>query len=199
MTMPQPLMRFGSDPNIGIAQDATARMQALRNRLQSMQQQDAGMGNAMTDYYKQHNQQMQQQKAQAEVQPQPVQQTQQYQQPTGQPSGNLGGWIQSALQKLRLGSEYAPGVANMIRHESGGNPQAINKWDSNWKAGHPSMGLMQTIQPTFQRWALPGYNQNVYDPVSNIIAGIRYAQNRYGNDMLRAGGRRNSRGGYIGY
>ena len=37
----------------------------------------------------------------------------------------------------------------IIQHESGGNPNAINNWDSNAAAGMPSKGLMQTIDPTF--------------------------------------------------
>jgi hypothetical protein len=119
--------------------------------------------------------------------------------PVGKGGGGVDDWINQALGILKLDSGFAPGIKNMIMKESSGNPNAINKWDSNWKKGTPSKGLMQTIDPTFKQWALPGYNSNVFDPVSNIIAGIRYAQNRYGNDMLRAGGRKNSAGKYIGY
>ena len=113
--------------------------------------------------------------------------------------GNLHQWISTALGKLHMDPGLEGGIANMIQHESGGNPNAINKTDSNWIAGHPSKGLMQTIDSTFQGNALPGYNTNVYDPVSNIIAGTRYAVNRYGVNMLRSGGRKNSAGNYIGY
>jgi SLT domain-containing protein len=87
----------------------------------------------------------------------------------------------------------------MIQKESSGNPRAINNWDSNAKKGTPSKGLMQTIDPTFKQWALPGYNSDVYDPVSNIIAGVRYAQNRYGDGMLKTGGRKKANGSYKGY
>lgn len=118
--------------------------------------------------------------------------------PTG--GGNdLDSWIRQALSITGLDESYLPGIKNMVLKESSGNPKAINNWDSNAKKGTPSKGLMQTIDPTFQRWALPGYNTDVYDPISNLIAGIRYAQNRYGNDMLKAGGRKNAQGKYIGY
>ena len=113
--------------------------------------------------------------------------------------GNLHQWISTALGKLGMDPGLEPGIANMIQHESGGNPNAINKTDSNWLAGHPSKGLMQTIDGTFQANALPGYNSNVYDPVSNIIAGTRYAVNRYGAAMVKSGGRRDSNGNYLGY
>jgi SLT domain-containing protein len=34
---------------------------------------------------------------------------------------------------------------------------------------------MQTIDATFAAHALPGYNKDIYDPLSNLIAGERYA------------------------
>ena len=72
-------------------------------------------------------------------------------------------------------------VDTIVQHESGWNPNAINKTDSNAAAGDPSRGLMQTIGATFREYALPGYNQNIFDPLSNLIAGIRYAVRRYGS------------------
>jgi SLT domain-containing protein len=67
----------------------------------------------------------------------------------------------------------------IIKHESGGNPGAINLTDSNAAAGDPSKGLMQTISTTFNAYALPGH-RSIYNPVDNIIAGVRYAIARYG-------------------
>jgi WXG100 family type VII secretion target len=52
--------------------------------------------------------------------------------------------------------------------------------NSNAAAGTPSIGIMQTIQPTFNSYALPGHG-NIYNPVDNIIAGVRYALSRYGS------------------
>ncbi len=68
----------------------------------------------------------------------------------------------------------------IVEHESSWNPNAINLTDSNAAAGHPSQGLMQTIPGTFNEYALPGYNTNINDPLSNLVAGIRYADSRYG-------------------
>lgn len=113
--------------------------------------------------------------------------------------GGVDQWINQALGILKLDPSYAPGIRNMILKESSGNPRAVNNWDSNAKKGTPSKGLMQTIDPTFKQWALPGYDKDVYDPISNIIAGVRYAQNRYGDQMLKSGGRKNRAGKYIGY
>lgn len=115
------------------------------------------------------------------------------------PTGNLGDWIRQAIKLTsHTGMGLAPGIRNMIIHESGGRPDAINNWDSNAKAGTPSIGLMQTIQPTFNEYAKRGHT-NIYNPVDNIIAGLRYALKNYGHGMVRAGGRHDSRGNYIGY
>jgi SLT domain-containing protein len=63
--------------------------------------------------------------------------------------------------------------------ESSGNPSAVNNWDSNAAAGTPSEGLMQTIQPTFDSYALSGHT-DIMNPVDNIVAAVRYANATYG-------------------
>ena len=114
--------------------------------------------------------------------------------------GSVGGWVRQALGILGLDpARYSEGIMHMIQKESGGNPKAVNNWDSNAAKGTPSKGLMQTIEPTFKAYALKGYDQDIFDPVSNIIAGVRYAQKRYGLDMLAAGGRKDKSGQYKGY
>jgi len=95
---------------------------------------------------------------------------------------NLDGWIREA-QAILAANGYKVSynaIYQTVMHESGGNPKAVNGWDSNAAAGHPSIGLMQTIQPTFNAYALPGHT-NIYNPVDNIIAGARYAAARYGS------------------
>jgi hypothetical protein len=69
-------------------------------------------------------------------------------------------------------------LLQLAMNESGGNPNAINLWDSNAMAGIPSMGLMQTIQPTFDAYSLGG---SIWDPVANAVAAIRYMLDRYGS------------------
>lgn len=82
----------------------------------------------------------------------------------------------------------------IILHESRGNPKAVNNWDTNAAQGTPSMGLMQTIEPTFKSYALPGH-RNILDPVDNIIAATRCAIDKYGSvanvpgvEGIRSGG-----------
>ena len=121
-------------------------------------------------------------------------------QPAGPlPKGDLAAWIAQAEKLVGIDGSFTSGINSMIQHESGGHPNDTNNWDSNAKAGHPSQGLMQTIPDTFRANALPGYDKNILDPVSNIVAGVRYARARYGDQMIKNGGRHDSRGNYIGY
>lgn len=100
-------------------------------------------------------------------------------------SAGVEQWESTVAQALKMTGQY--NEANVKRTlyqmqtESGGNPKAINLWDSNAKKGIPSKGLMQVIDPTFKAYAMPGFNSNVYDPLSNILASIRYAVSRYGS------------------
>lgn len=119
-------------------------------------------------------------------------------------SGQVKDWIDQALKLLQANGVDISGIdpndiATIIQYESGGNPNAINNWDSNAAAGTPSMGLMQTIGPTFNSNALPGHT-SVYNPVDNIAAGVQYALHRYGS-ISNVPGIRNlhSGGHYVGY
>lgn len=91
------------------------------------------------------------------------------------------GIVRKALWKTGQPASLADLVLMQMRTESSGNPKAINLWDSNAKRGTPSKGLMQVIGPTFRAYAMKGYASNIYDPLSNIIASIRYALANYGS------------------
>ncbi|AOG31043.1 peptidase M23 [Lactiplantibacillus plantarum] len=68
----------------------------------------------------------------------------------------------------------------VIARESNGDPSVVNNWDSNAKMGMPSMGLVQTIRPTFEAYKFPGHNNplNGYD---DLLAGIHYMKAKYGS------------------
>lgn len=99
---------------------------------------------------------------------------------SGGASGNVAGWLQSALAITGAPSSWLGPLSTLVQHESGGDPNAINLWDSNAKAGHPSKGLFQTIDSTFASYAIKGLG-DIYNPVSNAVAGIRYIMDRYGS------------------
>jgi hypothetical protein len=87
----------------------------------------------------------------------------------------------------------------IVQKESAWNPNAVNNWDSNAAKGTPSKGLMQTIGPTFNSYAIPGH-KNILDPVDNMVAGIRYAVDRYGSLQNVPGVKAVARGAaYRGY
>ena len=100
-------------------------------------------------------------------------------------SAGVEQWRSTVIRALKMEGEY--NAANVKRTlyqmqtESGGNPRAINLWDSNAKKGIPSKGLMQVIDPTFRTYARSGFDKNIYDPLSNILASVRYAKSRYGS------------------
>ncbi|AZF91428.1 tail length tape-measure protein [Streptococcus phage CHPC1040] len=66
-----------------------------------------------------------------------------------------------------------------IQRESNGDSTVQNNWDSNARAGHPSIGLMQTIGPTFNAYKHPGHN-NIRNGYDNLLAAINYIKHRYG-------------------
>ncbi|WP_327148022.1 transglycosylase SLT domain-containing protein [Nocardia sp. NBC_01329] len=93
----------------------------------------------------------------------------------------------------------AADIATITRYESSGNPHAMNNRDSNTGAGTPSKGLIQTIDPTFAAYSLPG-QRNIWDPVDNIVAGVRYAIERYGSVANVPGvGQLREGGSHVGY
>lgn len=92
--------------------------------------------------------------------------------------GALASWITEAISITGVPASWFTGLVTIAKRESGGNPKAINLWDSNAKAGHPSKGLMQTIDGTFNHYSLPGH-KDIYNPVDNAIAAIRYILARY--------------------
>lgn len=70
-------------------------------------------------------------------------------------------------------------ILQTIKRESNGDPNAINNWDSNAMAGHPSIGLMQTIGPTFEAYKHAGHD-NIRNGYDNLLAAINYIKHRYG-------------------
>ncbi|MGW5647582.1 transglycosylase SLT domain-containing protein [Saccharopolyspora sp. NPDC003752] len=139
-----------------------------------------------------------------EAAPEPAKQEQPAEQVAEKPKDQIGAWIDEAIGVLDQhgiprDQIDADAIRTIIMHESNGDPSATNGWDSNAAAGTPSIGLMQTIEPTFQSYALPGHG-DIYNPVDNIIAATRYAMTTYGSvaDVPGVAGLR-SGGSYSGY
>ena len=101
------------------------------------------------------------------------------------PSAGVEQWRTLATRALQMTGQYSEAnlqrLLYQMQTESGGNPNAINNWDINAINGTPSKGLMQVIDPTFRAYAMAGYDKNIYDPLSNMLASIRYAVSTYGS------------------
>jgi SLT domain-containing protein len=94
--------------------------------------------------------------------------------------------VTRVLKELGLSLDYTDLVLHRIQVESGGNPKAINNWDSNAKAGYPSQGLMQTIPQTFAAYAGPYKKLGITNGLASIYAGLNYATHRYGSGWPKA-------------
>lgn len=104
----------------------------------------------------------------------------------GNPSGHsVNRWRPYVVRALKANgfaatdSQVAAWM-KVIKRESNGDPSVINTWDRNAQLGHPSKGLVQTIQPTFDAYKFKDHNNplNGYD---DLLAGIRYMKAIYGS------------------
>lgn len=79
--------------------------------------------------------------------------------------------IRAAAAKMHVAISGADisHIMNVIKHESGGRADAVNHWDSNAKAGHPSKGILQFVQSTFDNYAVAGHH-NIMSPFDQLLA-----------------------------
>ena len=87
---------------------------------------------------------------------------------------------------INLTSGAMTAILKRINQESGGDPNITNNWDSNAKAGHPSTGLLQFIQPTFDNWLPKGFANVIHNGASQIAA--MFNNSNYLRDISVAGG-----------
>lgn len=95
-------------------------------------------------------------------------------------------YARSVIQKAQriLGGKYKGdyvlnNMMKLAKRESSYDASAVNNWDSNAKAGHPSKGLFQMIDTTFAANAKKGYS-NFGNPVHQAISAMQYIQRKYG-------------------
>jgi hypothetical protein len=89
-------------------------------------------------------------------------------------------WVREAMRITGVGEDWFEPLMKRMMQESGGNPAAQNDWDSNAKAGTPSRGLFQTIDSTFKKYKVEGFD-DIWNPVHNAVAAINYMKARYGS------------------
>src|SRR5699024_10254057 len=91
----------------------------------------------------------------------------------GKAGGKYGSTIKKALGMAGLPqtSKYIKAWQEQARTESTFNPKAKNPSGAS--------GLVQVKPGTFNQYKLPGHG-NIWNPLDNLIAGMRYAKARYG-------------------
>lgn len=111
--------------------------------------------------------------------------------PPGKGVERWRGLAMQALQYTGQDPKWVDLLLKRMNQESGGNPLAVNNWDSNAQRGDPSIGLMQNIGSAFPERAKELAGRGITDGFANMVASIRYTLGRYGS--LSAWGRK---GGY---
>jgi LysM repeat protein len=103
--------------------------------------------------------------------------------------GRVSSWTTQACGIMDVpAAHWVRGYEVLCTRESSGNPNAINTYDSNAHGplqsdGHPlhcSRGVAQCIPDTFASNHVAGTSDDIYNPVANIAASMRYVMNRYG-------------------
>lgn len=91
--------------------------------------------------------------------------------------------VRQALQRTGLPMSLEDNWLRQIASESGGNPRAVqgNIGDINNRSGDLAKGLVQVIGATFKAFRDPSLPNDRFNPLSSLVAGMRYASSRYGN------------------
>lgn len=106
--------------------------------------------------------------------------------------GSVPDVIRQAMQITGVDASWGPYLKLLMQVESGGNPLARNPIWVNYRTGqqargprpgpgwYQATGLYQMMEPTFRAYAIPGHT-DIYNPLDNTIAAIRYIADRYGH------------------
>lgn len=97
-----------------------------------------------------------------------------------------GKWLSTVKKALVLAglptsSSYVNAWMKQIQTESGGNPKAMGGNDG--LAEGNAMGLVQVKPGTFATNKFPGMG-DIWNPLHNLVAGMRYAKGRFGSNLL---------------
>lgn len=103
----------------------------------------------------------------------------------------------AAKMKVSVSAGDIAHILNVVQHESNNQAHAQNNWDSNAQAGHPSKGVLQFIDGTFNKYAMPGHN-DIWKPFDQLLA--MFNDTSWRSDLtlggwIPHGGRRFANGG----
>jgi len=111
--------------------------------------------------------------------------------------GELDDWIRAAVKIAGVGDDWVSGLTWLAMHESSGvptkrNPVGVGPGGS----GEHAAGLMQTIPSTFEAYRDDSLPNDIYNPIANAVAAIKYIQKRYKGDLQGVISGWGARGGY---
>lgn len=75
----------------------------------------------------------------------------------------------AARMKVSVSAADISHILNVVQHESNNQAHAQNNWDINAKEGHPSKGVLQFIDGTFNKYAMPGHT-DIWKPFDQLLA-----------------------------
>ena len=92
-------------------------------------------------------------------------------------SAQVGAWLSMALMESGTSVSWLPALQQLVKKESGGNPNAYN---GTSVGGQHATGLMQMLPSTFRAYMAAGHG-NITNPLDNILSAINYIKARYGS------------------
>jgi hypothetical protein len=98
--------------------------------------------------------------------------------------GDVVSWLNDAMDITGVGNNWLAGLQKLVKLESGGDPHNVNPEDVIDSRGvnlGKAKGLLQMLTPTFQSHRDRSLPDDVFDPVANAVAAIRYIQAEYGH------------------
>ncbi len=107
--------------------------------------------------------------------------------------GDLDEWITKGIDLggvFRDDPSTHAAIKSRAMQESGGDPNAVNNWDSNAAAGIPSKGLMQIIEPTWMANTteqIGNFVDNWMNPIKSVATATRYMKSVYGGPVGATG------------
>ena len=75
----------------------------------------------------------------------------------------------AAKMKVSVSAGDISHILTVVQHESNGDARSVNNWDINAQEGHPSKGVLQFIDGTFNKYAVKGHH-DIWKPFDQILA-----------------------------
>lgn len=110
--------------------------------------------------------------------------------------GDVDDWIKAAISITGVGDSWFEGMKRLVGWESSGDPTNVNPTEV---LGQHASGLVQMLPSTFEAYRLKDLPDDIFNPISNTVASIRYIQDTYDTVYRIPGIEDNDHGAFPGY